>query len=158
MYVFSWRTVSSLTRVLFWYLFPLLQRNSGNKHQNNPLVSAHSSTYNILYILCLACVGKVARYRTTNSNNSYPKRQRLINTLDAYPASIRRVTTAKVKYNPVLNGSTWLKWANSAISKSYLMTIRSQMQRMELFSYPCNLFLRYRFEHVSTIWAKVILL
>ena len=43
-----------LTRVLFWCLFPLLLRNSGNKHQNNPLVSAetfrHSSTYIILYI------------------------------------------------------------------------------------------------------------
>ena len=46
MYVLSWRTVSALTRVLFWYLFI--------KHQNNPLVSAetirHSSTYIILYI------------------------------------------------------------------------------------------------------------
>ena len=46
--------MSALTRVLFWYLFPSLLRNSGNKHQNNPLVSAetvrHSSTYIILYI------------------------------------------------------------------------------------------------------------
>ena len=55
MYVLEWRTVSALTRVLFWYLFPLLLRNSGHKHQNNPLVSAetirHSSAYIILYIL-----------------------------------------------------------------------------------------------------------
>ena len=55
MYVLSWRTVSALTRVLFWCLFPSLLRNSGNKHQNNPLVSAktvrHASTYIILYIL-----------------------------------------------------------------------------------------------------------
>ena len=40
--------------VLFWYLFPTLLRNSGNKHQNNPLVSGetvrHSSTYIILDI------------------------------------------------------------------------------------------------------------
>ena len=54
MYVLSWRTVSALTRVLFWYLFPSLLRNSGNKHQNNPLMSAetihHSSTCIILYI------------------------------------------------------------------------------------------------------------
>ena len=54
MYVLSWRTVSALTRVLFWFLFPSLLRNSGNKHQNNPLVSAetirHSSAYIILYI------------------------------------------------------------------------------------------------------------
>ena len=53
MYVLSWRTVSVLTRVLFWYLFHSLLRNSGIKHQNNPLVSAetirHSSTYIILY-------------------------------------------------------------------------------------------------------------
>ena len=53
-YVLSWRTVSVLTRVLFWYLFPALRRNSWNKHQNNPLVRAetihHSSTYIILYI------------------------------------------------------------------------------------------------------------
>ena len=55
MYVLSWRTVSALTRVLFWCLFLLLFRNSGNKHQNNPLVSDetvhHSSTYIILYLL-----------------------------------------------------------------------------------------------------------
>ena len=54
MYVLSWRTVSALTRVLFWCLFHSLLRNSGNKHQNNPLVSAetvrHSSAYIILYI------------------------------------------------------------------------------------------------------------
>ena len=54
MYVLSWRTVSALTRVLFWYLFLSLLRNSGNKHQNNPLMGAitfrHSSTYIILYI------------------------------------------------------------------------------------------------------------
>ena len=53
MYVLAWRTVSALTRVLVWYLFPLSLRNSGNKHQNNPLVSAetvrHSSTYIILH-------------------------------------------------------------------------------------------------------------
>ena len=53
-YVLSWRTVSALTWVLFWYLFPSLLRKSGNKHQNNHLVSAetirHSSTYIILYI------------------------------------------------------------------------------------------------------------
>ena len=39
-YVLLWRTVYALTRVLFWCLFPSLLRNSGNKHQNNPLVSA----------------------------------------------------------------------------------------------------------------------
>ena len=36
MCVLSWQTVSALTRVLFWCLFPSLLRNSGNKHQNNP--------------------------------------------------------------------------------------------------------------------------
>ena len=53
MYVLSWRTVSALTRALIWCLFPALLCNSGNKHQNNPLVSAetvrHESTYIILY-------------------------------------------------------------------------------------------------------------
>ena len=42
-------------RALFLYLFPSLLRNSGNKHKNNPLVSAetvrHSSMYNIPYLL-----------------------------------------------------------------------------------------------------------
>ena len=52
MYVLSWQTVYALTRVLFWCLFPSLLRNSGNKHQNNPLVS-HSSTYIILYIILI---------------------------------------------------------------------------------------------------------
>ena len=36
MYVLSWRTVSALTRVLFWYLFPEFRSNPGNKHQKQP--------------------------------------------------------------------------------------------------------------------------
>ena len=54
MYVLSGQIVSVLTRVLFWCLFPSLLRNSGNRHQNKPLLSAetvrHSSTYIILYV------------------------------------------------------------------------------------------------------------
>ena len=54
MYALSWWTVSALTRVLFWCLFPELLHNLGNKHQNNPLVSAetvrHSSTCIVIYI------------------------------------------------------------------------------------------------------------
>ena len=42
------------TLVLFWYWFPTLLRNSGTKHQNDPLVGAetvrHSSAYIILYL------------------------------------------------------------------------------------------------------------
>ena len=57
MYVLLWQTVSAFTRVLFWCWFPLLLRSSGNKHQNNPLMSAetvgHSNTYIILYLLQL---------------------------------------------------------------------------------------------------------
>ena len=57
MYVLSWRNVAALTRVLFLCLFPFLLRNSGNKHKNNPLVSAetvcHLSTYIILYVLII---------------------------------------------------------------------------------------------------------
>ena len=53
MYALSWRTIAALIRVLFWCLFPPLLRNSGNKHQNSPLVSPetvrHSSAYIILY-------------------------------------------------------------------------------------------------------------
>ena len=53
-YVLSWRTVSALTRLSFWCLFPSLLRNSGNKHQNNPLVSVetvrHSNAYIFLYM------------------------------------------------------------------------------------------------------------
>ena len=49
MHVLPWRTISALTQVLFWCLFPSLLHNSGNKHQNNPLVSIetvrHSSKY-----------------------------------------------------------------------------------------------------------------
>ena len=40
MYVLLWQTVYALTRVLFWCLFLSLLCKSGNKHQNNPLVSA----------------------------------------------------------------------------------------------------------------------
>ena len=59
MYVLSWRTVSALTRVLFWCLFPSLLHNSGNERQNNPLVGAetvrHSSTCIILYLFANVC-------------------------------------------------------------------------------------------------------
>ena len=55
MYVLSWRTLFALTWVLFWCLFLELLRNSGNKHKNNPLVSAetvrHSTTYIILNLV-----------------------------------------------------------------------------------------------------------
>ena len=54
MYVFKWRTVSVLTRGLFWCLFPELLRTSGNKHQNNTWVSTetvrHKSAYIILFV------------------------------------------------------------------------------------------------------------
>ena len=55
MYALEWWTVSALTRGLFWCLFPELRSNSGNKHQNNTLVSAetvgHSSTYIISFLI-----------------------------------------------------------------------------------------------------------
>ena len=51
------------SRELFWYWSPSLLHNSGNEHQNNPLVSAetvrHSSTYIILYIFMLYCIFSV---------------------------------------------------------------------------------------------------
>ena len=54
MYELEWRTVSALTRVLFWCLFPELWSNEGNKYQNNTPVSAemvrHKSTYIILFL------------------------------------------------------------------------------------------------------------
>ena len=54
MYALKWRTVSALTRGLFWCLFPSLLCNSGNKHQNNTRVSAetvcHGSTYIISFL------------------------------------------------------------------------------------------------------------
>ena len=52
MYILLWWAVYAITQLLFWCLFPSL-RNSGNKHQNNPLVNAytvcHLSTYIILH-------------------------------------------------------------------------------------------------------------
>ena len=52
MYALSWRTVvCALTRVLIWCLFPSLMCNMGNKHQNNPLVSAYIVRHSITYIL-----------------------------------------------------------------------------------------------------------
>ena len=54
MYVLEWRNVSALTRVLFWSIFPELQSNEGNKHQNDTRVSAETvhqeSTYIILFL------------------------------------------------------------------------------------------------------------
>ena len=66
MYVFSWRTVSALTRGLFRCLFPELLSNEGNKYQNNARVSAetvrHESTYIILFFI-----------RQNESINNYEK-------------------------------------------------------------------------------------
>ena len=54
MYVLKWQTVYALTRGLFGCLFPELQSNEGNKHQNNTRVSTwtvrHKSTYTTLFL------------------------------------------------------------------------------------------------------------
>ena len=54
MYVLEWRTVSVITRGLFWCLFPELRSNEGNLHQNNTWLSTetvcHESTYIILFL------------------------------------------------------------------------------------------------------------
>ena len=54
MHVLERRTVSALTRGLFWCLFPEVRSNEGNKHQNSTRVSAetvrHESTYIILFL------------------------------------------------------------------------------------------------------------
>ena len=54
MCVLEWRTVSALTKGLFWCLFPELRSNDGNKYQNNTRVSTetvyHESTYVILFL------------------------------------------------------------------------------------------------------------
>ena len=54
LYELEWRTVSALTRGLFWCLFPELWSNEGNKYQNNTWVSTetvrHESTYIILFL------------------------------------------------------------------------------------------------------------
>ena len=51
MYVLEWRTVSALTRELFWCLFPELRSNEGNKHQNNTGVSAETVHQESIYII-----------------------------------------------------------------------------------------------------------
>ena len=55
MYALEWRTVTALTRGLFWCLFPDLRINEGNKHQNDIQASAetarHESTYIILFLI-----------------------------------------------------------------------------------------------------------
>ena len=81
MYVLSWRTVAALIRVLFLCLFPSLLHNSGNKHNNNPLVSAetvrHLSTYIIIYVLIIifikSAVNKLYAFVYNKSfSSSYP--------------------------------------------------------------------------------------
>ena len=75
MNVLAWRTVSVLTRVLFWYLFTSLLRNSGNKHQNNPLVSTetvcHWSTYISLYLFDSMALSKQQAIIWTNVDTVY---------------------------------------------------------------------------------------
>ena len=51
MYVLEWRTVSGLTRGLFWCLFPELRSREGNKHQNNTGVSTETVCYESTYII-----------------------------------------------------------------------------------------------------------
>ena len=50
--IYLWWTVYALTRVLFWCLLHLLLRNSGNKHQNNPLVSTYKFATQV-HTLCI---------------------------------------------------------------------------------------------------------
>ena len=90
MYVLWWRTVSALTRVLFWCLFPSLLLNSGNKYQNSLLVSAqkvrHSSTYTILYqlsnpvgaIRAYFCITSWLPSKSVNLYNRFPGSTKII--------------------------------------------------------------------------------
>ena len=51
MYVLEWRTVSALTRGLFWCLFPELRSNEGNKHENKTRASAETVRREVTYII-----------------------------------------------------------------------------------------------------------
>ena len=51
MYVLDWRTVSVLTRGLFWCLFPELRSNEGNKYQNNTRMSTETICHESIYII-----------------------------------------------------------------------------------------------------------
>ena len=68
MYVLLWRTVSALTRVLFWCLFIFYIFIDWNKHQNNTLVSAktvrYSGTYIILSIYDVISAATIYEYYT----------------------------------------------------------------------------------------------
>ena len=67
MYVHWRRTVSALTRVLFWCLFPLLLRNCGNKHQitfswaPKQFITRVHTVFSIFFIDVSVCVYHVAR-------------------------------------------------------------------------------------------------
>ena len=54
LYILSWQTVSALTRLFFWCLFPGLRSSERNDYQDNNRVSAetvsHDSTYFILFL------------------------------------------------------------------------------------------------------------
>ena len=52
MYVLSWRTIYALIRVLFWCHL----RNSGNEHQNNPLLSAWTGHISSPYLFLAYCI------------------------------------------------------------------------------------------------------
>ena len=56
MYVLLWQTVYELSWVLFWCLFPSLLRNSGNKHQNNTLVSLLNRNHIFQSMVKISCV------------------------------------------------------------------------------------------------------
>ena len=75
MYVLLCQIVSAFTWVWFWCLFPLLLRNSGNKHQNNPLMSAetvrHSCTYIILNVYILVMMSQSIVQCIMGSGNIY---------------------------------------------------------------------------------------
>ena len=55
MNVLSWRFLPVLTRLLLWRLIPSLLRNSGNKHQKDPLVSAETVRHESSYIIIFVC-------------------------------------------------------------------------------------------------------
>ena len=51
LYALEWRTVSALTRGLFWCLVPELRSNEENKHKNNTRVSTETVRHEIAYII-----------------------------------------------------------------------------------------------------------
>ena len=170
MYVLLWRTVYALTQVLFWWIFPSLLRNSGNKHQNYPLVSArtvrHTSTYIIFYIWNYLPPGMIhspgylweVLYWTEPPTVDLPRIALIYYLISSRSNAFPVICLTKIPTDDWLLTTMCWKLEATRIKRMCINTTRPQAQALQRAALPCvghNAFANLKAKCIAWIRIKM---